>query len=87
MEPAASRLAFGAAFLFAREAVSERARACDSSLPNNLLRRLFIPHPNKGRVPKLVAVRPFDERDLADLHRLYPPTLLHLFGSQRLVPA
>ena len=69
------------------EAVSARARAFDSSLPNNLRRRLFIPHPNKGAVPKLVAVRPFDERDLTDQHRLYRPTLLDLFGNQRLVPA
>jgi hypothetical protein len=37
------------------EAVSAMARAFDSSLPNNL-RRLFVPHPDKDAVPKLVAL-------------------------------
>ena len=32
------------------------ARAFDSSLPNNLRRRLFVPHPDKDAVPKLVAL-------------------------------
>ena len=49
----ASRLAFGAAFLSRGKRFRRWRRPFDSGLPNNLRRRLFVPHPNKSEVPKL----------------------------------
>ena len=81
----ASRLALGAAFL-SRGKRFRRWRGIRFRPPEQ-------PSPppfrlaSQQRCSAVVAVRSFDERDLTDQHGFYPPTLLHLFGSQRLVPA
>ena len=81
----ASRLALGAAFLCVGSGFGVGA-GIRFRPPKQPSPPPFRPA-SQQRCSAVVAVRPFDERDLTDQHRLYPPTLLHLFGSQRLVPA
>jgi hypothetical protein len=69
----ASRLAFGAAFL-SRGKRFRRGRGHSIQASRTTFAALPLhPASQQGAVPKFVAVRPFDERDLTDQHRLYAP--------------